>query len=88
MKPHRIAALVILWSTACAQAADLFPLRDMRLGPSPFLDAQATDLRYLMAMEPDRLLAPFLREAGLTPKQPSYGNWESSGLDGHMGGHY
>ena len=88
MKPHRIAALVMLWSTFSAQAADLFPLRDVRLGPSPFLEAQATDLRYLMAMEPDRLLAPFLREAGLTPKQPSYGNWESSGLDGHMGGHY
>jgi DUF1680 family protein len=59
----------------------------VRLGPSPFVDARATDLRYLMAMEPDRLLAPFLREAGLTPKQSSYGNWESSGLDGHMGGH-
>jgi DUF1680 family protein len=81
------AALLVLcaWN---AQAADLFPLRDVRLGPSPFLDAQATDLNYLMAMQPDRLLAPFLREAGLPLKQPSYGNWESSGLDGHMGGHY
>jgi len=71
-----------------AHAADLFPLRDVRLAPSPFLDAQTVDLHYLMSMDPDRLLAPFLREAGLQPKQPSYGNWESSGLDGHMGGHY
>ena len=41
-----------------------------------------------MALNPDRLLAPFLREAGLTPKEASYGNWESTGLDGHIGGHY
>jgi DUF1680 family protein len=75
-------------SVASAATADLFPLRDVRLGPGPFLDAQATDLHYLMALDADRLLAPFLREAGLPPKQPSYGNWESSGLDGHMGGHY
>jgi DUF1680 family protein len=88
MKPARIAALILLLGAASAQAADLFPLRDVRLGPSPFLDAQTTDLHYLVAMDPDRLLAPFLREAGLEPKQPSYGNWESSGLDGHMGGHY
>jgi DUF1680 family protein len=93
MKPNRIAALLLAQLTpflgaVSAQAADLFPLRDVRLGPSPFLDAQTTDLNYLMAMEPDRLLAPFLREAGLEPKKPSYGNWESSGLDGHMGGHY
>ncbi|WP_371765830.1 beta-L-arabinofuranosidase domain-containing protein [Massilia sp.] len=88
MKLRRIAALLFTLGATCAQAADLFPLQAVRLGPSPFLDAQTTDLNYLMAMEPDRLLAPFLREAGLTPKQPSYGNWESSGLDGHMGGHY
>ena len=66
----------------------LFPLADVRLGDSPFLEAQRTDLNYLLALEPDRLLAPFLREAGLEPKEPSYGNWESSGLDGHLGGHY
>jgi DUF1680 family protein len=88
MNMTRIAALLLVSGAASAQAADLFPLRDVRLGASPFLDAQTTDLNYLMAMEPDRLLAPFLREAGLAPKQPSYGNWESSGLDGHMGGHY
>jgi DUF1680 family protein len=92
MKLKRIAALLpqllLALGAASAQAADLFPLRDVRLSPSPFLDAQTTDLNYIMAMEPDRLLAPFLREAGLEPKKPSYGNWESTGLDGHMGGHY
>jgi DUF1680 family protein len=69
-------------------ALRLFPLSAVRLTASPFLEAQQTDLRYIMALNPDRLLAPFLREAGLTPKEPTYGNWESTGLDGHMGGHY
>ncbi len=87
MKP-RLAALALLLTAAWAQAAELFPLADVRLTPGPFLDAQTTDLNYMMAMEPDRLLAPFLREAGLAPRQPGYGNWESTGLDGHMGGHY
>ncbi|WP_306392006.1 beta-L-arabinofuranosidase domain-containing protein [Telluria beijingensis] len=84
----RIAALSLLVAGAWAQAAEVFPLSDVRLQAGPFLDAQTTNLNYLMAMEPDRLLAPFLREAGLQPRQPSYGNWESTGLDGHMGGHY
>jgi DUF1680 family protein len=69
-------------------ALQLFPLSDVRLTSSPFLDAQTTDLHYLLALEPDKLLAPFLREAGLPQKTESYGNWESSGLDGHLGGHY
>ncbi|MDL2221991.1 glycoside hydrolase family 127 protein [Parabacteroides sp. OttesenSCG-928-N08] len=65
-----------------------FPLSDVRLLESPFLHAQELDKNYLLTMEADRLLAPFLREAGLTPKAESYTNWENSGLDGHIGGHY
>lgn len=41
-----------------------------------------------MTIDPDRLLAPYLREAGLESKTNRYGNWESSGLDGHTAGHY
>lgn len=69
-------------------AATLFPLSDVRLKDGPFLEAQDTDRQYLMALDTERLLAPFRREAGLPLPKPSYGNWESSGLDGHMGGHY
>ncbi|NDV66198.1 glycoside hydrolase family 127 protein [Bacteroides sp. 224] len=65
-----------------------FPLQKVKLLESPFLNAQQKDLQYILAMEPDRLLAPYLREAGLTPKAPSYTNWENTGLDGHIGGHY
>uniref|UniRef100_S0DDH3 Glycoside hydrolase family 97 protein n=2 Tax=termite gut metagenome TaxID=433724 RepID=S0DDH3_9ZZZZ len=65
-----------------------FHLGDIELLESPFLEAQLTDLRYIMTLDPDRLLSPFLREAGLTPKAPCYPNWENTGLDGHIGGHY
>lgn len=69
-------------------AAALFPLSAVRLLPGPFADAVAANRRYLFAHDPDRLLAPFLREAGLTPKSDPYLNWESQGLDGHTAGHY
>ncbi|QBE65543.1 glycoside hydrolase family 127 protein [Pseudoduganella lutea] len=85
---RHFALAAALCAANSAYAADLFPLRDVRLTASPFLQAQQTDLRYLMALDPDRLLAPFRREAGLPAVKQSYGNWESSGLDGHMGGHY
>ena len=65
-----------------------FPLSSVELLESPFKQAQQTDLKYMLALDPDRLLAPYLREAGLAPKAESYGNWENTGLDGHIGGHY
>lgn len=67
---------------------ELFPLTDVRLQDGPFKHAEQTNLKYLLAMEPDRLLAPYRRDAGLPSTVTSYGNWESSGLDGHIGGHY
>ena len=70
-----------------ARAADYFPLDQVRLLDGPFRKAQDNNIRYLMALEPDRLLAPYLEEAGLKPKAEKYGNWESSGLGGHIGGH-
>src|SRR5690606_16046610 len=87
-----IVLLLACAATAPALAQDApvqtFALSDVRLLDSPFKNAEARDLEYLMAMEPDRLLAPYLKEAGLTPKAEPYGNWESSGLGGHIGGHY
>lgn len=70
------------------QAATLFPLSSVRLLEGRFNDAAQANCTYLLALEPDRLLAPFLREAGLEPKAQSYGNWENIGLDGHTAGHY
>lgn len=67
---------------------EFFPLSAVRLLDGPFARAQKVDRRFVLGLDPDRLLAPFLREAGLEPHAASYGNWESSGLDGHTGGHY
>ncbi len=83
-----LASLLLAATALTASAADRFPLADVRLGAGPFLDAQNRNLHYLMSLDPDKLLAPFQREAGLPLKAPSYGNWESHGLDGHIGGHY
>lgn len=88
MKRLLVAAALALCTLGAGAATQAFPLDRVRLLDGPFLDAQTTDLHYLMALDPERLLAPFRREAGLPMPVPSYGNWESSGLDGHMGGHY
>ncbi len=65
-----------------------FPLTSVRLLESPFSEAQLTDKAYILELDPDRLLAPFLIEAGLEAKSSGYGNWEGTGLNGHIGGHY
>lgn len=65
-----------------------FSLWEVRLRNSPFLAAQQTDKNYILSLNPDKLLAPFLKEAGLPIKADNYGNWENTGLDGHIGGHY
>lgn len=67
---------------------EFFPLARVRLLEGPFAHAQELDRRYVLALEPDRLLAGFRIEAGLEPRAPKYPNWESSGLDGHIAGHY
>lgn len=65
-----------------------FRLSEVRILDGPFYRAQQADLNYILAMDPDRLLAPYLKDAGIEPLQENYGNWENSGLDGHIGGHY
>jgi DUF1680 family protein len=82
-----LAALCLVFSCVSG-AAEFAPLQSVRLLDSPFLAAQDRNIAYLMAMEPDRLLAPYLEEAGLEPRAEKYGNWESTGLGGHIGGHY
>jgi DUF1680 family protein len=78
-----------LYGTAFGQASlQPFNLAEVRLLEGPFKQAQETDKKYMLSLDADRLLAPYLREAGLKPKVTSYGNWENTGLDGHIGGHY
>lgn len=91
MRIFIITILLIITLSASAQMPSkisYFKLQDVQLLPGIFKDAENTDLKYIMALDPDRLLAPYLREAGLPPKAESYPNWENTGLDGHIGGHY
>ena len=67
---------------------ETFAINDVRLTESQFLRNQQADIHYLMGLDADRLLAPYLKGAGLTPKAENYTNWENTGLDGHIGGHY
>ncbi len=67
---------------------ELFALTDVRLLDGPFKHAMDVNLEHLLKFDPDRLLAPFLTDAGLEPKAEKYPNWESNGLDGHTAGHY
>ncbi|USI74585.1 glycoside hydrolase family 127 protein [Sphingomonas morindae] len=64
------------------------PLADVRLLPSPFLDAVTANHRYLLSLEPDRLLHNFRKGAGLAPKGAAYGGWEGDTIAGHTLGHY
>jgi len=57
--------------------ATFFPLNDVLLLPSPFKDAMNEDAKYLLSLEPDRFLHRFRVNAGLKPKAPNYGGWES-----------
>ena len=90
MKTIITALLIIaLCSASFAQGSlQPFNLTQVRLLDGPFKQAQETDKQYILSLNVDRLLSPYLREAGLKPKAESYGNWENTGLDGHIGGHY
>ncbi len=63
-----------------------FPLGDVTLLDGPFKHARDLNIQVLLKYDVDRLLAPYRKEAGLSPKAASYSNWD--GLDGHIGGHY
>lgn len=65
-----------------------FSLTDVKLLDGPFLHATRLNAKILLAYEPDRLLAKFYAEAGLTPKADHYMGWENESLAGHSLGHY
>lgn len=102
MKPLRTALImaVFLPTLACTAADNDSPIKEcsgkvayfnpdeVRLTGGIFKHAQDLDIAYLKALDPDRLLAPYLKESGLPPKAENYPNWENTGLDGHIGGHY
>lgn len=63
-----------------------FPLSQVKLLDGPFKHACDLNVEVLLQYDVDRLLAPFLKEAGLPPKGEVFPNWAD--LNGHVGGHY
>jgi len=72
------------------QQARLLDLSRVRLRGGPLKEAQETDARYLLELEPDRMLAYYRIRAGLEPEAEPYGGWDGGGrnLTGHIAGHY
>ena len=82
-------SLILLAAGAEAQDrlyADKFPIGDVVLLDGPLKQANDLNIETLLKYDCDRLMAPYRKEAGLTPKTKTYPNWD--GLDGHVGGHY
>ena len=80
-----------------------FDLEQVTLTDGPFRTALITNSKTLLQYDADRLMTPFVREAGLAKttdtkskyynwlsKHPTFRNWGDSGwsLEGHVGGHY
>ena len=92
MKYRFLTAVAALAATVLSLGAQekLYPqqfnLGDVTLLDGPFKHAQDLNVEVLLEYDMDRLLQPFLKQAGLEPKAEAFPNWE--GLDGHIGGHY
>ena len=68
MKKILLGLGLLSWSLSAQQAVELFPLDQVSVDSGVFKEAALTDFEYIKDLETDRLLAPFLREAGLEPK--------------------
>ncbi|UCD52057.1 MAG: glycoside hydrolase family 127 protein [Phycisphaerales bacterium] len=66
-------------------------LAAIRLLAGPLKRAQDVTAKYLLQLEPDRMMAGYRLRAGLEPKAEGYGGWDSiegRQLTGHIAGHY
>ena len=103
-----LAGLLALCAThqACAQS-ELYPkhfdLEEVTLLDGPMKTAMELNIKVLLQYDVDRLLTPYVRQAGLADtqdktspyyqwlsKHPNFKNWGGDGFDlsGHVGGHY
>ena len=100
-------AMGLAGSTTLQAQSELYPqhfdLEQVVLTEGPMRTALITNSRTLLKYDADRLMTPFVREAGLakttdtknkyynwTTKHPTFRNWGDSSwsLEGHVGGHY
>ncbi len=106
MKPKRLLWLtaILAWGYLGKGQAQstLYPhhfdLSEVTLLDSPFKTAMDRNIQTLLEYDTDRLLTPFVRQAGLhegnyagwLSRHPNFSNWGGNGFDlsGHVGGHY
>ena len=102
MKNKLFAMIVLLLSINMQADNKLYPehfeLNEVTLYDSPLKTAMDLNFNTLLSYDVDRLLTPFVRQAGLntgkyagwTTLHPNHDNWGSGSfrLDGHVGGHY
>ncbi|MDE6338601.1 MAG: glycoside hydrolase family 127 protein, partial [Muribaculaceae bacterium] len=96
---------VIVFANVAIGQSDLYPQHfnagEVKLAEGPLYSAMQRNINLLMDYDVDRLLTPFVRQAGLSDKpggkyfgwtnaHPTFQNWGDSGwsLEGHVGGHY
>ena len=67
-----------------------FSLQDVRLLDGPFREAMLRDQKYLLELDPDRLLHTFRMTAGLPSAAKPLGGWEAPEVElrGHSMGHF
>lgn len=111
-KPSRKEAKALLALALCGLSAqttlaqqEIYPqhfnLEQVTLLDGPFKKAMETNTGLLLKYDADRLLTPFIRQAGLAgdasskyykwqTNHPTFSNWGLSNwsLEGHVGGHY
>jgi DUF1680 family protein len=65
-------------------------LNRVRVSGGPLKTAQDVTAKYLLSLEPDRMLAYYRARAGLPEKAKGYGGWDGGGrnLTGHIAGHH
>jgi len=107
MKRILFLSVFALSSLFCHAQSELYPqhfdLEEVNLLDGPLKTAQDLNIQFLMSYDVDRLLTPFVRQAGLSAttntkskyykwetKHPNHANWGSPDFDlsGHVGGHY
>jgi len=108
MKPRHLLTLALACTLTTASAqTELYPkhfnLEEVTLLDGPMRTAMELNFKVLLDYDVDRLLTPYVRQAGLsattdtqskyyqwTTRHPSFTNWgdNSFNLEGHVGGHY
>lgn len=103
--PYSLLAVLMVGSQVRAEAIDPavraseekrlqakpLEISHVRLLGGPLKQAQDLDAKYLLGLEPDRMMAGYRLRAGLPPKAEAYGGWDSvtgKQLTGHIAGHY